>query len=241
MARTLEKRSEYINTFARGVSHEFKTPLASIRGTVELLRDHLSEMTDEERDRFLGNLEQDTERLTRLVSRLTDLARADVIKPRQETCEVGPVVEDLAERFRGDALELTLVHDEGVGGVRMARETLESILVNLLDNARQHGGDGVEVNLRSSLVEAEGEGEDLVELAVSDDGPGISEANRERIFDRFFTTARNRGGSGLGLSIVKTLVDVHRGEISFESEPGRTDFVIRLPAAPAEERPDEEA
>lgn len=231
MAQTLEERSDYINTFARGVSHEFKTPLASIRGTVELLRDHLEEMTDEERDRFLGNLEQDRSRLTRLVSRLTDLARADVIKPRQETCDVGPVIQELVERLRDDGLELTLDHDREVAKVRMARETLESVLTNLIDNARQHGGPGVVVQLSSRLVEGEGDRRDMVEIKVCDNGPGVSQANRERIFDRFFTTARNRGGSGLGLSIVKSLVGVHRGEIEFDSEPGRTEFLISLPAA----------
>ncbi len=230
MAAALEERSHYINTFARGVSHEFKTPLASMRGAVELLRDHLDEMTEEERDRFLGNLEGDTERLTRLVSRLTDLARADVVKPRHETSEVGPVLDEVAARYRADGLDLELRLDRAVQTVRMARETLESVLSNLIDNARQHGGPEVKVTLAAELDSGEPDQAATVVITVADNGPGISQANRARVFDRFFTTARNRGGSGLGLSIVKTLVEVHGGRIDLESEPGSTAFRIRLPA-----------
>lgn len=230
MAQALEERADYINTFARGVSHEFKTPLASMRGAVELLRDHVDEMTPEERDTFLGNVEQDTERLTRLVSRLTDLARADVIKPAEDTCKVTPVIMDVADRFRNDGLSLEVDLDAQVNEVRIARETLESIMTNLLDNARQHGGADASVSMRTSLVDTDLDQADVVVIEVEDDGPGISEANQKRVFDRFFTTARNRGGSGLGLNIVKKLVDVHNGDIALESEPGRTVFRFTLPA-----------
>jgi signal transduction histidine kinase len=232
MARALEERAEYIDAFARGVSHEFKTPLASMRGTIELLRDHLDEMTDEERERFLANLEQDTERLTRLVTRLTDLARADVIKPRQDVCELGPVVAAVSERFRCAGLDLTLDHDEQARAVRIAREPLEAVLTNLLDNAHQHGGPDVKVTLRTRSCRHDADQPPYIELQVRDDGPGISEANRKRVFDHFFTTARNRGGSGLGLSIVQKLVEAHGGTTRLESEPGRTVFTVTLPATP---------
>jgi signal transduction histidine kinase len=235
MASSLEKRAEYISTFARGVSHEFKTPLASMRGATELLRDHLEEMTDEERDRFLSNLEQDIDRLTRLVSRLTDLARADVIKPRLENSKLEPIIEAIVERFKAHGLEIELRHDPEASSVRMAREILESLLTNLIDNARQHGGPEVKVTLTTHLKSPDTDEPEVIELAVEDDGPGISEANRTRVFDRFFTTARNHGGSGLGLSIVKTLVDVHGGKIELESEPGRTVFTVTLPSATATE------
>lgn len=229
MAQALEERADYIDTFARGVSHEFKTPLASMRGTVELLRDHLEEMTPEERDTFLDNLEQDTERLTRLVSRLADLARADVIKPTQESTSAPEVIDELTGRFGASGLEVAVTHGDGVSTVMMARETLDSILTNLLDNARQHGGAEVEVQLSTARLTL-AEGRAMVQFEVEDNGPGISPANQAKVFDRFFTTARHRGGSGLGLNIVRKLVVVHGGEVELESEPGRTVFRFTLPA-----------
>ncbi len=221
MAETLEARAHYINTFASGVSHEFKTPLTSIRGTVELLRDHLEGMTAEERDRFLGNLEADAERLDRLVNRLTELARADVLQPAGASTALTPVLRALVERLASDGNAPALDLADRLPPVAVEREVLESILANLLDNARQHGGPHVTVAAR-----ADG---DHVRIGVIDDGPGISEGNRRRIFDRFFTTARDRGGSGLGLSIVHTLIEAHGGRIDVTSVPGRTEFAAWLP------------
>jgi len=109
----------------------------------------------------------------------------------------------------------------------MTREAFESIVANLLDNARQHGGPGVEVAI--SAREIETEAGRMVELHFRDNGPGISAGNRERIFRPFFTTARDRGGSGLGLSIVQSLVTAHGGTTSLEPSETGTDFCIRLP------------
>ena len=81
MAEAIARRSRYLRDFAAAVSHEFKTPLAGIRGAVELLEDHHEEMTEAERARFLGNISADTARLSQLVTRLLDLARADMARP----------------------------------------------------------------------------------------------------------------------------------------------------------------
>ena len=225
MAQTLQQRADYIATLATGVSHEFKTPLTSMRGAVELLRDHLDEMTPEELERFLHMLDRDAERLERLVGRLLELARAEVLRPGEETAEVVPCLENLVRRFREEGLEVHLRADPA--SVQMAPEILEAIVANLLDNARQHGGDEVQVR-----IEAKTNGAEQLELVVADDGPGVSEANRERIFERFFTTARDRGGSGLGLPIVHALVEAHGGSLGFESSPGGTKVVVCLPISP---------
>ena len=82
MARTLEARADYVRDLALGISHEFKTPLTGIRGGAELLRDHLDEMSADERRKFLSNILADTERLERLVRRILELARADALAPR---------------------------------------------------------------------------------------------------------------------------------------------------------------
>lgn len=228
MARGLEERSDYITSFAAQVSHEFKTPLTSIRAAAELLREHAREMTDAERERFLSNIQADAERLGRLVVRLLELARADVSKPVSVWTKLKPVLQATAARFRemGVAVELEIV--PGADTARLPSDALETIVSNLLDNARRHGGSGVSVSLRAEPDERAGI--DGVVVSVIDDGPGISEANRSRVFTPFFTTARDTGGTGLGLSIVRSLLQANGGVIEVESWPGRTAFRFWLPS-----------
>jgi signal transduction histidine kinase len=214
MAATLEARAAYIRQFAANVSHEFKTPLTSIRGTVELMRDHLDEMAPAERERFLRNLEQDAQRLDKLVGRLLELARADVARPGEASCDAAQVAVEVAARH-GVAFD-----GPEVAPVRMAQDLFTTVVRNLVENAVEHGGENVRVLLevRASTVV----------LTVSDDGEGISAGNLSRVFDRFFTTARSSGGSGLGLAIVKALVEGHGGDVAATSEPGSTRFVVTL-------------
>jgi signal transduction histidine kinase len=227
MATTLEERAGYIKTFAANVSHEFKTPLTSIHGAVELLKEHFPEMNEAERERFLGIIDQETERLGRLVRRLLDLARADTLAPGSEQCDALPLLEELAQRYRDQGLRVELTDCTDPLPLRMARETFETIVANLIENARQHGGDGVSVRLRGEVTSAGAER--LFALEVRDTGPGISAGNRERVFRPFFTTARDTGGSGLGLAIVQALLRAHGGEITLEPSDTGARFRLQLP------------
>ncbi|WNG58073.1 two-component sensor histidine kinase [Archangium gephyra] len=201
MATALRDRNQYIRSFAANVSHEFKTPLASIQGAVELLRDSADAMSPEQRERFLANIDADARRLTRLVQRLLELARADSLVARPSRTEVGPLLEALAERGRsqGLAVEVGVVPAGLVLG--LPAEVLEDILWQLITNASQHGGEGVHVRLEADVA-----GEGRGRVVVRDDGGGISESNRARVFDAFFTTARERGGTGLGLTIAQSML-----------------------------------
>ncbi len=230
MAQHLEQRADYIRTFAAHVSHEFKTPLAAIRGAVELLRDHFDTMTAAERERFLGNLDQDAARLERLVRRLLELARADVMQASAtDRAEVAAVMRRLAARYQNPGFKVTVVEPWPSVSVAMAEDVLESILSNLLDNARQHGGDAVSVT--GAVV---GSGADAVlRIEISDNGPGISAANAARVFEPFFTTARAQGGTGLGLAVVKALVMAHRGAIELLDSAAGTRLRIQLPLGSA--------
>ena len=237
MSGTLEKRGNYIRTFASNVSHEFKTPLTSIRGTVELLKDHLADMSEANRARFLHILEQDTDRLARLVQRLLDLARADVLKPGGEQTHVADAFRQVADRFQSESLSVTFDLVPGMRPIAMAPEVFESVLSNLVDNARQHGGDEVHVHL--SARAARRDGTDSVEIDVQDDGRGVSESDADRIFTPFFTTERESGGTGLGLSIVQAIVSAHQGTITLEPSTSGALFRLVLPVAqgnPGEER-----
>ena len=101
MSEAITRRSRYLRDFAGAVSHEFKTPLAGINGAVELLQDHYSEMSDAERQRFLNNISADTDRLSQLVTRLLDLARADMARPEAGIAvDLGPPVRRIADAHR---------------------------------------------------------------------------------------------------------------------------------------------
>jgi signal transduction histidine kinase len=225
MARTLEDRADYIRSFAAHVSHEFKTPLTTIRGTVELLHEHFDSMSQEERARFLRNLQGEAERLARLVSRLLDLARADVAPGADHArTPATALIERVAERYRRNSLSIDMSASDGLA-IAMPEEAVEMILVNLIENASQHAGPQAHIT-----VSLHRQGEEAA-LVVSDDGPGISSANAARIFTPFFTTARKDGGTGLGLSIVQALARVHGGSVSLLPSASGAIFEVRLPLA----------
>jgi signal transduction histidine kinase len=224
MARTLEERADYIRSFAAHVSHEFKTPLTSIRGGVELLRDHGDTMTPEERERFLVNLGEDADRLEHLVRRLLELARADVAKPGPESGDLIQVASQLVRRYQAEDFPVAIKSALPSAVVRMAPDLLESVLINLLDNARLHGGKSATVEIGTAS-----DADSRIKIVIQDDGPGVSAANASRIFTPFFTTARERGGSGLGLSIVRSLLAAHGGGISLEPSKSGARFKLSVP------------
>lgn len=203
MARVLETRGAYIRTFAGHVSHEFKTPLTTIRGAVELLLDHEAAMTPEQRRDFIARIAESGRRLEHLVGRLLDLARADVAKPTGGSSDALAVSRSVAARFTETGFPVAVT---GAGAaIAIDEPVLDGILSSLLDNSRFHGAG------RGSIALTREDGS--VVLGVSDDGPGITEANAAKLFTPFFTTARERGGSGLGLAIARALVEAHGGTL----------------------------
>ena len=225
MANSLEQRTDYIRDFAAHVSHEFKTPLTTIRGTVELLREHLAEMSVDERGRFLANLDAEASRMTKLVSRLLDLARADVMRARDgEIANPAAILERLKTRYResGPRLHASV---PGTIDIAIGEDALETILVNLIDNALQHAG------RESRLTITLARDGDIGVLTIADDGPGIAPGNIDRIFEPFFTLTRAQGGTGLGLSIVRSVVSAHRGRVEVVPSVAGAAFRIELPVA----------
>jgi signal transduction histidine kinase len=222
MAEAIETRSRYLRDFAAAVSHEFKTPLAGIGGAVELLQDHFETMSAEERRRFLDNIAADNARLTQLVTRLLDMARADMARP-----EAGAAVDLLpAARRVADsqpALQVTIDLTDDLPAVAVPEATIEAVLTTLLENSRQAGA-------RSVVLSAAVEAGQLC-LAVQDDGPGVAEANRERLFEPFFTSHRADGGTGLGLSIARSLLAASHATIAAAPCSLGARFEVRLPLA----------
>jgi signal transduction histidine kinase len=209
--RQLQDRLGYIAEFAGSVSHEFKTPIATLRGTLELLQDDEG-MAPEQRARFMANAEAELQRLERLVTGLLRLARAEELQTREDV----PLIQ-LLNRARSRYPELQVVGSPSC--VSGNPEQLETVLNNLVENGLSYG----KVELRG-FTRGNWTG-----FEVTDDGPGISDANQKRIFDRFFTTRRKSGGTGLGLALVKTVVQSHGGLVRVDSRPGRTVFTVELP------------
>jgi signal transduction histidine kinase len=214
MTRKLRSQAEYVSDFATTVSHELKTPIAAIRGATELLLDW-DRMGADQRVRFLNNIDQDAERMQRLVTRLLELARIESFAPQPaERLSVVPFISGVLARY-GDRVRLVL--QDPPRDLAISEEHLEIAIDNLVDNAVRHApGSVVEVTLGNQAGR-------LV-VQVVDHGSGISPANQSRIYDRFFTTERDRGGTGLGLAIVLAIVKARTGSIDFTSSDSGTRF-----------------
>jgi signal transduction histidine kinase len=224
MAEAIARRSRYLRDFAGAVSHEFKTPLAGITGAVELLQDHYDEMSAAERKRFLDNISADTARLSQLVTRLLDLARADMARPEAGVAvDLAPPVRRIADAYRSGefAVDLTLPRD--LPRVAAPAATIETVLTTLLENSRQAGA-------KRARISADSHGEKVV-LSVADDGPGVPPADRERLFEPFFTSRRSNGGTGLGLPIARSLLAASNGVLVLADQAHGARFEVTLPAA----------
>jgi signal transduction histidine kinase len=223
MARRLNTRSSFISTFATHVSHELKSPLTSIQGAAELLREDVDspDMDDEDRRKFLDNIIADAGRLAAIAGRLRDFARAENPVAVGAT-RLGDTIAGLRPAFAS--------LDIGARGeldtpMRISEENAAIVFSNLADNAARHGSSTLD------LVAAR-QGHSLL-IKVSDNGEGVSPNNRAQIFDSFFTTRRDSGGTGMGLAIVRAMLDAHGGAIRLiDSEVG-TAFELTIPVADA--------
>jgi signal transduction histidine kinase len=222
--------------FVANVSHELRTPLTAIKGLVETLRDGAADDTDV-RDRFLETVEDETDRLIRLVNDLLILSRADsqALNLQVESVDLGALATDTIGRLAPWALEqdITLRVDAGRGipHALVDADRMEQVLVNLIDNAIKFSRPGGLVTVR--VAEAPGP---MVRLQVRDEGIGIPAEALAHIGERFYRAdqARSRaeGGSGLGLAIARALVEAHGGSLSVESVEGQgTVVTFTIPEA----------
>jgi signal transduction histidine kinase len=222
--------------FVANVSHELRTPLTTLKGMTETLRDGAIE-DEAVRDRFLGTIEAETDRLIRLVNDLLTLSRADsgALHLTRAPVNIAALAEGLAARFAEQANEKgLLIEVQASSSCPLAwgdRDRIGQVLINLLDNAVKYSPAGGTIAVRVACP-----AEDQVRVEVRDEGVGIAPQELGRIGERFYRTDRARsreeGGSGLGLAIARALVRAHDGELWVESEVGQgTTVSFVLPAA----------
>ncbi|KRV51139.1 histidine kinase [Wenjunlia vitaminophila] len=223
--------------FVANVSHELKTPV----GALSLLSEAVMDASDDPEAviRFAGRMQVESTRLTNLVQELIDLSRVQNDHPMQdaEPVAVDDLVNEAVDRCRSQANTKQITMASGPApGLRVFgnRGQLAAALGNLVENAVNYSPSRTRVGIAGRRITAGGV--NLVEISVTDQGIGIPERDRERIFERFYRVdpARSRatGGTGLGLSIVKHVAASHGGEVTVWSAEGQgSTFTLRLPEA----------
>ena len=234
-ARVLAETERLRAALLTSISHDLRTPLASILGTVSSLRRFPEKYSATEREDLLATLQDEAERLNRFVSNLLDMTRLEsgAIEFKLELLDVAEIVGSALQRagnvLAGHRVEANIEPDLPM--LRLDAVLFEQVLFNLLDNAAKYSPLGSRIDIRATR-----DGE-LVEIAVVDEGPGIPAADLERIFDKFYRVQaqdRRRAGTGLGLAICRGFVEALGGWIVARNRRDRSGAVltIRMPVEP---------
>jgi PAS domain S-box-containing protein len=217
--RADRSRSDLVAT----VAHELRSPLTGVKGFTSTLLAKWERFSESQRRLMLETVDADADRLTRLIGELLDVARIDSgrLQLRRQPVDVVAEVEKIAGRYTGGDSGPITVTSSPVPEVWVDPDKLTQVVINLLDNAVRHGDGAVELGIAP--------GKEGVDVWVQDEGTGIPEDLRERVFAKFWRHG-SRTGTGLGLFIVRGLVDAHGGTVWVESaESGGARVRFELP------------
>jgi two-component system sensor histidine kinase KdpD len=219
-AQILQAREGLERALLNSISHDLRTPLVSITGALDTLRDNVHTLVDEARKELLDTAWEEAERLNRFVGNLLDMTRleAGALKMKREQCDIqdlfGCALAALDRRIGVRHVEVRLPDD--LPPVRLDMALMTQVLVNLLDNALKYSPTDGSIEIAARLSDSG------LMMEVADRGPGVPEADLKRIFDKFYRVPvpEGAGGTGLGLAICKGVVEAHGGKIHAENRAG---------------------
>lgn len=234
--RRLKDLDKMKSDFVSNVSHELKTPLTSIKGSVDNMLDGLTGALNEKQIRYLARIKSNTDRLSRLINDLLDLSRIEAgrVEVRRASLPLTALAEEVAEHLKQLAAEKLIRIEVPPPDPQMTvwadRDKVTQVLMNLIGNAVKFTPQDGKV-----IVAIEKNGNDYIQISIADNGPGIRPEEADKIFSKFYQVAnvdkQKPQGSGLGLAISKALVEMHGGKIWVESKLGRgSTFYFTLPA-----------
>lgn len=215
------------------VSHDLRTPVASIQGYAETLILKQDTISKEEMNKYHEIIFKSCGRLQRLVEELFELSKlqSNQIKPHLEPFSIAELVYDIANKYRilsqKKGISIDTVMDKNIPLVEADISLINRVLQNLIDNALKfcHEGDSIRIELDANEPEK-------VEVRIIDSGPGIKQEDLPNVFQRYFKGRNDEHGAGLGLAIVKKIIDLHESQIQVQSQYGKgTTFVFSLPKA----------
>jgi two-component system sensor histidine kinase KdpD len=230
-AEVLQRTDALKTTLLNAVSHDLRTPLASIIASAGSLRQRDVDWTDAERESFAADIEGEATRLSRIVTNLLDLSRVEsgTLRPDRGWYDLSALVDDVVGRLRPLAAthELRVSVPDDLPPVPLDYVEIDEVLSNLLENALRHTPAGSHVDIDARIVD----GHAVIE--VSDDGPGIAAEALPHVFDPFVRLSvapGAKGGIGLGLAVARGLVEAHGGQITAQRRGGGgTTFRFTLP------------
>jgi two-component system sensor histidine kinase KdpD len=233
-ATALEEADRLKSALLAAVSHDLRTPLASIKASATSLLQEDVEWDRETQREFLQAIDEETDRLTRLVSNLLDLTRIQggALKPEKEWYEIGEVIHQVADRLAASLGAEHPLHIEiapDLPPVAFDYVEIAQVVANLIENAAKYSGAGAEITVRALRDE------DAVRVSVQDHGLGIPARDVPHVFETFYRVRREGqagriGGTGIGLAICKGFVEAHGGKIGVESVVGEgSTFWFTLP------------
>jgi two-component system sensor histidine kinase KdpD len=226
----LEQTSELKSSLIAAVSHDLRTPLTAIKASASAMLDESVAWSDDDRRALLETIDEETDRLTFMVSNLLDLSRIEggALRPDKDWHDVGELIEDAVRRASWFLVDgnLRIEIEPDLPLVALDWVYTSQVLLNLLSNAGKYTPAGTPITVSARLQDA------MLEIRVRDEGPGITPDKLPHIFETFYR-AREGGavtGSGIGLAICKGLVEAQGGTIRAESQPGKgATFVVRFP------------
>jgi two-component system sensor histidine kinase KdpD len=232
--KNLEDSEQLVRAVFDSISHELKTPLSSIVGSVSALEGNEHVFTEEQRAELLASISTGATRMNRLVNNLLDMARLESgsLRPREDSYDVQDLLGVATAEFSDELAnrKLSINTEESLPPVHVDFDLTVRVFANLIDNAIKYSPDGSDIGIAALSQD------DRISVSFSDEGPGIPDSDKELIFDKFYRLLNPGGvaGTGLGLSICKSILKAEGGSIRVEDRPGGgSSFVVTLSAAPA--------